>query len=477
MKKHLLRTMLMNIFMVFGAMGALAENWSIDFAALGADYDNNTGVTISSTVATIDGTTMGTCKVAGESLDSRFVLQTGTTWMIGKANGLYHVNSSRRAMGFLGCTKGQTITIVGRGDPIPSTNATLKSHVDNTYTYAVNEDGDVKFTLASDRVFTSVAVEDPSASVLIDAATLIHGDEMSMYYGFYALRDAYDHAVSGDVITLSKGTFASVNITKGVTIRGIGYFYDTKIDDYKGTFIKDSITIDIPSNDPNSFSMEGIGCDDITLLGSFSNPFFNKCNISRINSEGAVNNVSFVNCYIDDYFFSSNSNANFMNCYIWPIKPEEKMNVSFINCLISDLYRGIHYIDSGYFLNCIFYGGYWLSCELKSTNLAQYCVAVNCPNLFDNIQSGNYNKVTTNEKMFVNGYPFGLTDESKIYDLTDEAKSKYLGCDGTEVGLYGGIMPFLSEIPSYPIITKTNIAKRTTNDGKLSVDIEVRAVE
>lgn len=155
--------------------------------------------------------------------------------------------------------------------------------------------------------------------------------------------------------------------------------------------------------------------------------------------------------------------------YDYNNKSEGKTNVLFINCILELFAANFDSIDSNYFLNSIFYSILGTSTvKLKSTNLAEYCVAVNCPNLFDNIQNGNHNSVTTTWELFVN---------TNTFDLTDEAKLKYLGVDGTEVGLYGGIMPFLSETPSYPIITKKNIAKRTTNDGKLSVDIEVRAVE
>lgn len=61
-------------------------------------------------------------------------------------------------------------------------------------------------------------------------------------------------------------------------------------------------------------------------------------------------------------------------------------------------------------------------------------------------------------------------------ELTDEAKTKYLGTDGTEVGIYGGSLPFVSR-PSNPQITKLNVASKSTADGKLSVDIEVKAAE
>lgn len=61
-------------------------------------------------------------------------------------------------------------------------------------------------------------------------------------------------------------------------------------------------------------------------------------------------------------------------------------------------------------------------------------------------------------------------------ELTDAAKTKYLGSDGTQIGIYGGSIPF-DPRPSNPQITKLNVASKSTADGKLSVDIEVKAAE
>ena len=63
-----------------------------------------------------------------------------------------------------------------------------------------------------------------------------------------------------------------------------------------------------------------------------------------------------------------------------------------------------------------------------------------------------------------------------FYEMTDEAKSEYVGQDGTEMGIYGGNLPYDTRILS-PQITKCNVAAKTTADGKLSVDIEVKAAE
>lgn len=66
--------------------------------------------------------------------------------------------------------------------------------------------------------------------------------------------------------------------------------------------------------------------------------------------------------------------------------------------------------------------------------------------------------------------------DSETFQLTEAAKTQYLGMDGTEVGIYGGSLPF-DPVPSNPQITKCNVAAKSTADGKLSVDIEVKAAE
>lgn len=53
-------------------------------------------------------------------------------------------------------------------------------------------------------------------------ATLTHGDEISMFYGPYALQQAHAAAENGDVINLSGGAFQAVEITKALSIRGVG---------------------------------------------------------------------------------------------------------------------------------------------------------------------------------------------------------------------------------------------------------------
>lgn len=87
--------------------------------------------------------------------------------------------------------------------------------------------------------------------------------------------------------------------------------------------------------------------------------------------------------------------------------------------------------------------------------------------MFYQIVAGSNNK-TAAKTIFI--------DSDPLKDLTDEAKAQYKGSDGTQVGMYGGTLPF-NTTPSYPQITKMNVAKKTTADGKLSVEIEVSAAQ
>ena len=48
-------------------------------------------------------------------------------------------------------------------------------------------------------------------------ATLNHDGNVSVFYGAHAFREAHSAAVHGDAITLSSGTFVSVDITKNIT--------------------------------------------------------------------------------------------------------------------------------------------------------------------------------------------------------------------------------------------------------------------
>jgi len=310
-------------------------------------------------------------------------------------------------------------------------------------------------------------------------ATLSHGESITMYYGTYALRDAHNAAVGGDVINLSGGAFQSVNITKGITLRGTG------IDDAAPTYISGGFTINIAPGDANRLSMEGIRCTGgIIMKGSFNSPYFVKSQFTSFTYDNSptIKNAMFADCRITNKFFlSGTSTVQFINSFVEGFKnyAETIAAASFINCILRPGNSGYdpEQISSSQLVNCIIFQTYTsgnVSYQLPSSTIATNCVSIGYSNLFGAQAANTKNKTATFAGLFKNFT--GTYADSQTFELTDEAKTKYLGSDGTEVGMYGGVLPYNST-PSYPQITKMNVANKTTADGKLSVEIEVSAAE
>ena len=319
-------------------------------------------------------------------------------------------------------------------------------------------------------------------------ATLNHNDTITVFYGNYALRDAHNAAVAGDIVTLSPGTFEKCDITKPITLRGAGATVDTIAGTYP-TIIAGDFKLDIPKHTEYYLVIEGVYMSQEIDIKKLYNAKFNRCNIYKLkfgyisyagDNSGIAENVEFVNCLIrqinNNCYYSSTSNFTFVNCALYWESCE--IPSSFINSLLimrtdfskstaynSIITRNHHY---GYFgetagaYNCIF---------VKNNNHE---------NIFRN-ETNNTNVIFeklnevfetwhswTNEK-----FSFSFDER---YILKEEIATSFLGSDGTEVGIHGGMFPFDTR-PSYMVVKKCNVANKSTIDGKLSVDIEVMVEE
>ena len=311
-------------------------------------------------------------------------------------------------------------------------------------------------------------------------ATLSHGEDVSMYYGVNALRSAMNAAVSGDVINLSGGAFSSVNITKAVTLRGTG------IDDPLPTYISGDFTINIPTSDENRIMMEGIRCTNrIYMDGIFSSAYFLKCKFDGFEyiSSSVITTTIFADCKITDssFYLNGKSNVQFINSYVAGFynMSETTATAFFLNCVVKPISYNYNtdnaeYIKSSQLLNCIivFSRGYKYS--LPVSTIVLNCLSVNYDGAFSNSQINRDCKYASYADVFKDFT--GTYSDSQTFELTDEAKAAFLGDDGTQMGMHGGVMPYNST-PSYPQITTMNVANKATADGKLSVEIEVSAAE
>lgn len=320
-----------------------------------------------------------------------------------------------------------------------------------------------------------------TASAQLQLATLNHNDSITVYYGASALQSAHAAAVNGDIITLSPGTFNSVNITKAITLRGAGMFPDT-VAGTEPTVLIGDFTLTIEEDSLHSFYMEGINC-----AGQYMNyskvysPMFIKCYFRQINytTSNTMRDAQFINCIITKFYndYSGNrSNANarntqFINSVIMDFSYGDAGNNLFVNSIAQFHPDHLLYASAR---NSILYYTYnstpsansyssYNSIGINTVSGRIYFNYTGIPN--HNLH--NYNSMAAVFKTFRGTYNDGID-----FQLVDSVAATCLGTDGTQVGIYGGIMPFDPSVRN-PLIKKCNVAQRSTADGKLAVDIEI----
>ena len=317
-------------------------------------------------------------------------------------------------------------------------------------------------------------------------ATLNHNDTIQTFYGASAYQAALDAATHGDVITLSAGQFLAKNIEKAVSIHGAGMGVGENTD--AATVIVNDFSINIPNEVTERLEIEGIyhnGNIEISSYKILKNPTFMKCRFKNLytcynyyNSgdwHARIVNGTFLHCYIKDLLrVARYSSVSLINCFVGAIDDREyhdgmNSNFDFLNCVLWDM-NGSRAQNST-FNNCIIYSTRTDNALYSANNTANNCVIVHDSiNVFQNIANTSNTLVNDVEEVFQNFK--GTYADNITYELTDAAKQKYKGTDGTEVGMYGGSFPF-DPTTSNPRITRCVVAPKSTADGKLSIDIEV----
>lgn len=299
-------------------------------------------------------------------------------------------------------------------------------------------------------------------------ATLNHEGTISTYYGSSALQEAYNAANHGDVITLSSGSFLGTDIKKAITLRGAGMTVDT-VAHTEPTVISSNFTIDINDTLSHRLTLEGIYSNQTVKVSTLKNAMFLKCRFKEVNStsisSSTMKDLNFIHCRIAERFdLAANGSASFLNCVVMnPRQYNSGTSVfSFTNCYVNN-----SELQHSEYKNCIinqnntgfstttFYNNLWLT---SNSNIA-------CPNKTNVTISPDDERVS---------YLNVDYNDDNDYQLTDAVRALIKGTDGTEVGIYGGSLPY-DPTPTNPQITKFNVAAKSTADGKLSVDIEVNS--
>ena len=312
-------------------------------------------------------------------------------------------------------------------------------------------------------VFLLLGLQKSFADVSL-IAVLNHEGEITTFTSSSSFKDAVDAAVDGDAITLSSGNFTAVDINKNLTIRGAAMMPGENPTILNGDFI-----VDIDPLSKGSLTMEGLYIPKKVTLNQANDVILVKCQISEIDvpyEAVSINSIRGIHCFITTEFRALSKND---------ISESVVKSIEFANSFLREASQ--EYLTGSTFSNCVME-------RFFPENLANYinCILIDPSNTNS---EGTYNHCVSNK------YPFGnqptsagnqylpdITDffkeDSQIYELKDEYVTALLGSDGSQVGIYGGSLPFSPQTTALKI-TKFNVASKTTSDGKLPIEITVDA--
>ena len=175
-------------------------------------------------------------------------------------------------------------------------------------------------------ILTSIFVSTCAMAQDTFVATLEHNGEYTNFYNNTALTAAYEAAEDGDVITLSSGTFTCPNITKGVTIRGIGL---AQLEQNKKTYISTAFGV-YAQDASRTVNLEGlylqntmnIYSDGSAETAGTVNIIKTRCNAVNVlekesPTDATTVKVNFYNCWMNGEFKSNSASytdIKVMNC-------------------------------------------------------------------------------------------------------------------------------------------------------------------
>ena len=317
-------------------------------------------------------------------------------------------------------------------------------------------------------------------------AVLNHNNTITAYYGADALISAHNAAETGDIITLSSGVFNATNITKAVTIRGAGAWADTT---GGNTMVSSGFVIDVAQDETHHLTIEGIYVPGSIIIYTAYNPQFIKCFFQRIGlGEGpndvgtGSNNASFVNCilalwrpFLGGYWnpYCNAVGTQFVNSVIMDCNAYSNYD-TYINCVLK---QNPSDASSRIFQNCVLYWDYTDTIAPANNGTTSFnClfVQMNADSFnADNLYFPSVGHTLWNIRGMSNVFQtFNGSTEGENFELLSSVASTYLGTDGTQIGIYGGAMPFNPRVTS-PLIRRITVAPRSNANGQLPVDIEV----
>jgi hypothetical protein len=291
---------------------------------------------------------------------------------------------------------------------------------------------------------------------------------------------AYTAAVDGDTLYLPGGSFTPpAAIRKNLKIFGVGHYPDSTAAT-NATIINTHLGV--------GHEADGLHLEGVKIMGNL---------VFEANAASGINNVVVRRSYMQDLVASGSvihNNNLFSENVILNISDLSAIQASgfYSNIIENRIYN----IFSNVFENNVFL--FHAVSSYLSINNAQSSVFNN--NIFENfgVANGNANSFSnnliggtgtlslgTNPSMNSN-YRIDpedtyVSETNQIFEYADNfhltaTALGFLGDDGSQVGIYGGIFPYKEgAVPITPHISVKNIANTSNNQGKIEVEIEVHS--
>ena len=313
---------------------------------------------------------------------------------------------------------------------------------------------------------------------------LHHTGTTTIFSGSNPLIAAYAAAVANDTIYLPGGTFAPpTNFDKKIAIFGAGHYEIATVATGK-TFINGGVIL---KENADNFYIEGI---EINGNLTFSdNESVNQVVVKRCKINGTLNfggNLSipstnfglFGSVVLGNIDLANAQNVLISNSIIQSRVLNSIGNAFNNNIFLSEyvIYGGEAVIngDNNQVNNNIFRKVNYASLIAGNGNVAKNNLCALPTPSFGTLPtiSGNYFGIVETA-IFINhtGPSFNYSNDYHLLST-----SSYLGLDGTQVGIYGGLFPYKeTAIPSNPHIETKTIAPQTNGTGELNIQVLVKA--
>ena len=309
-------------------------------------------------------------------------------------------------------------------------------------------------------------------------AVLTHSGTSKTFSGYTALQEAYAEAVSGDLITLSSGSFGAVEvIEKAIKIRGAGMEMDKEYGTGSTAIVGD-MTLDIASSSSAShFTLEGVNAANIYYNHTQSHPQFSKCILKGVlrgsysesgkSVYGTVEDATFYHCKItNSVACGADCSMSFLNCYVHSPKAidSSSSNMTFSHCVLVGTSTSTVSVGGCTLNDCVAVGlADRSSLNWNDETSFNHCLLVYSSSPKPDESDNSYISVSKMTEAFktYNSTSYVSTEN---YELLEGYNSQY--------GLYSGSFPYSPRLAG-PHIEQMEVAPRTTDAGMLNVKIKV----